>query len=158
MENGNQTKRQVGMEKLKEMFSLISRFLVLPLFQDPPRIAPLCPRYLITGVATPFFVSLFCFGLSRRQKGPRSIRLLATGCWWRWWGNCLNFCHGPRRDKQKLRERSELHTKQQQGNNKATTSNKAKRPIAPFCCEAGRTPGSSALCAERCAPSPFWAE
>ena len=85
MENGNQTKRQVGMEKLKEMFSLISRFLVLPLFQDPPRIAPLCPRYLITGVATPFFVSLFCFGLSRRQKGPRSIRLLATGCWWRWW-------------------------------------------------------------------------
>ena len=46
MENGNQTKRQVGMEKLKEMFSLISRFLVLPLFQDPPRIAPLCPRYI----------------------------------------------------------------------------------------------------------------
>ena len=85
MENGNRTKRQVGMEKLKEMFSLISRFLVLPLFQDPPRIAPLCPRYLITGVATPFFVSLFCFGLSRRQKGPRSIRVLATGCWWRWW-------------------------------------------------------------------------
>ena len=84
MENGNQTKRQVGMEQLKEIFSLLSRSSRLPFVS---RSAKNCStRSKISHrVATPFFVSLFCFGLSRRQKGPRSIRVLATGCWWRWW-------------------------------------------------------------------------